>query len=401
MKNPQSNVTEILFDAVARQAEIFLRSGESMTLPLPSLPVYKDSGVRRAVYSFANNTLIATLARGEEATIEIQPSGVSDPRLGRLVIYLDQCHWSALSRHLYNPTDARGVDKKAAETVIELVRQKKIILPISSGHFIETTVTYNDKRQNIAATMLEFSRGWQMRHPFRIWRNEIATVFSMRYGNSEHYSPPVFTLEPEALSRKLQLSTKKGFDEDLPEDFDHLLRCLTAAISNYDILMDPNRIERGEITKWVEHFQEVSKMFKDEGLNAKKRYATTKGLVVIDLINEVQIAAAETNTSRTQLEDWFGGKYQEDLSKMPSLGLYADALNVRLSNSNTKWVDNDFIDILFLTCATAYADLVVGEKAATNYLSRAWGDRPASAPVVKNLSELVDILPALLNPTDS
>ncbi|MGW0590300.1 hypothetical protein [Streptosporangium sp. NPDC002607] len=364
-----------------------------MTAPMPSLPTYKDSGVRQADYSFTNNVLLITLARGEEVTVEIHDPNALDSTAGRPIVYLDQCHWSTLSKQLYSPARVQQSDKEPADHLINLARQGKIILPLSSGHFVETTITYDDKRQDIAATMLELSRGWQMRHPLRVRQNEIAEVFSRRYRNSEFKSPAVFTLEPEALSRDPQLPAKDRDKEDLPEEYSYLARCLTAATANYDVLMDPKKIEQGSVMKWVEYQKSAARQFKEEGFNASKRRKIVQGNTVIDVTQEANDAAAATGTTSDQLEDWYKGKFLEDLATMPFLAMYSDTLDVRLSNSNTNWVKNDFIDILFLSCATAYADFVVAEKAATNYLGRAWGNRPGSAPVVHKLSELVDLLP--------
>ena len=71
------------------------------------------------------------------------------------------------------------------------------------------------------------------------------------------------------------------------------------------------------------------------------------------------------------------------------MSLYADALGARLLDPGTKWTPNDLIDMLYLSCAAAHADLVAAERAATAYLNAAWRGRARPCPVVHTLGDLV------------
>jgi hypothetical protein len=79
---------------------------------------------------------------------------------------------------------------------------------------------------------------------------------------------------------------------------------------------------------------------------------------------------------------------QASTDTMPFLRLYADALSVRLLNG-ARWEPNDLVDMLYLSCATAYADGVAAERTAASYLTNAWRGRTAPCPVTPTLRELV------------
>jgi len=67
----------------------------------------------------------------------------------------------------------------------------------------------------------------------------------------------------------------------------------------------------------------------------------------------------------------------------PFFALYTDVLDERLSSFHTRREPNDLIDMMFLSCAAAYADVVAAERTATNYLNASWRDRPGRCPVVR------------------
>jgi len=61
---------------------------------------------------------------------------------------------------------------------------------------------------------------------------------------------------------------------------------------------------------------------------------------------------------------------------------------IRLRNPQDTWTENDFIDMLFLSCAAAYADFVVAERKATHMLRQAARQTSSGAIVFASLREL-------------
>jgi hypothetical protein len=61
-------------------------------------------------------------------------------------------------------------------------------------------------------------------------------------------------------------------------------------------------------------------------------------------------------------------------------------------NADDRWERNDLNDLLYLCCAAAYADIVVGEKKTCNYLQRVQSNVTPGAQVFAGLA---DALPSI------
>jgi hypothetical protein len=77
---------------------------------------------------------------------------------------------------------------------------------------------------------------------------------------------------------------------------------------------------------------------------------------------------------------------------MPFLAQMRQLLFARLRNKTQKWeATNDLMDILFLTWAAGYADIVVAKRATITYLRQASTPRP-KARLAKSLTDAVTLL---------
>ncbi len=63
---------------------------------------------------------------------------------------------------------------------------------------------------------------------------------------------------------------------------------------------------------------------------------------------------------------------------MPFLAQMNQLLFARLRNAEQRWEANDLIDIMFLSCAAGYADVLVGERATIGYLRQARAPRASA-----------------------
>jgi DNA-binding CsgD family transcriptional regulator len=101
--------------------------------------------------------------------------------------------------------------------------------------------------------------------------------------------------------------------------------------------------------------------------------------------------AGQLYVSVKTVEYQLGNRYiKPDITSRRALAelLCADALSVRLLN-RARWEPNDLVDMLYLSCAAAYADGVAAERTAARYLDTAWSGRPDPCPVVPTLHQLV------------
>ena len=100
-------------------------------------PFRADFGLRRAVYNYADHTLTIDLVEGRQVTVELGGTHNVQPLAGRKIVYLDQNKWITLAQHLHTPHKNSTAENEAAATVIEWVRTRKVVLPLSAAHTAE------------------------------------------------------------------------------------------------------------------------------------------------------------------------------------------------------------------------------------------------------------------------
>lgn len=389
---PLGSFSRFEWDIARGHAVIYLADGRSADIPV-ALPAAGESvQIARMVYSFADHTLALTTAGGEFATMEIElPAGtVQHPR--PRFVYLDQGHWSALARRIHDPNSIAHPDGLAADKLIGWARDRCIVLPLSSGHVIETTPLYGVKRQNLALLMLKLSRGWHMRNPVLVRNDEIARVLSNEEPDALGRDRlEVFTLDPDSLYAAEAMTPPPT---GLPEYLNWLCARLTGVAANFDLLMDPQRITPEKTTRWCDELAATGRRAQFRALPAARRRAAAHVLALTDALADAHVLARvqggglpPEQTAAALLQG-----LQTRTDTMPFLRLYADALSVRLLNPTTRWEPNDLIDMLYLACAAAYADGVAAERKASRYLNAAWRNRSDRCPVVPTLGELVSHL---------
>jgi len=383
----------IEWDVAAGYAMLCMADGSTASMPvsLPSAGV--DAGIARMVYSSADHAVTLTAPGGQCATMEIEPPGSTPQHAARRVAYLDQGHWNTLTRRLHDPGSIAHRDGVAADKIIGWARDRRIILPLSSGHVIETTPLYGEKRQRQALAMLELSRGWHMRSPVHVRYGEIADVLSNASADAlRHDRLEVFTLDPDSIYGTT--TTGPSAPADPPGYLVWLCERLTAIMANFDLLMDTQRIPPEKTSGWCDQLAATGRNTEFRELPTGRRRTAACILALNDAIADAPVIALiqRSGLPVEQVAVTLLQGLQEQTDTMPFLRLYADALGVRLLNPTTRWEANDLVDMLYLACAAAYADGVAAERTAAQYLSTAWRGRPAPCPVVRTLAELVSHL---------
>ncbi len=108
-----------------------------------------------------------------------------------------------------------------------------------------------------------------------------------------------------------------------------------------------------------------------------------------DLQQEITTAASQVGLTINDLRQrLYPGNLVEFFQQLPLVGRVMEITHLRLRNPQDVWVDNDLIDLLFLSCAAAYADFVVAEKKATHLLRQAAPQTSSGATVFATLSDL-------------
>ncbi|MFD5472647.1 hypothetical protein [Streptomyces sp. NPDC127105] len=378
-------ISEIAENPVTGEVRIKLHDGRILQSSLGSGD--RSSVLREVSYSFSSGMIRLESVRGD--LFEVDPEGVRSESGRPPVVYLDQCHWSALSNSIFDRARiSNEKDLEAAEQLIEWAESGRVIMPVSSAHALETSALFNERRQNLASTILRISRGWQMRSPVIVRMREMSEVLSGVYSVSAAPSEPdVFSLAAGAMNtKKLVIDAS-----DLPPGLSRLTNRLTAFSTIYDVLMNPERVP-SPVAGWHEHFNNVSGDPEFQARSPKQKEIDGRAIAVSDVLQEAVMTAHGLGIP---VEERLASVLYERIDSMPSLRVYGDVIGHRLKN-RAKWEPNDLIDILFLGCAAAYADVVVAERVATNYLQRSWGRRDRACPVVAKLPEAVEKLSHLL-----
>ena len=379
-------------DIVAGTLLVVWPGDQPVEFPLPPGMAEASAGAFRVIdYDLARDRLVFTLVNGVDAVVEL--GRAEDPLAGRAVVYLDQNHWSAVAaaRQGHRPADrdpARAASKaRAAARLAEMVEAEEIVLPLSGGHAVESVPLSGDWRVLHVATMLELSRGWQILQPARVRAEELRAAL---HGGTPAV-PGIATLGADVLFAN-RLGEVDG--SDLPGVMGALLPRLVNVSSIYAALLDPEPVDPGDgpaaLKRWADVFAQLAAWMKDEQLSREQALRTVHGVVMVDFAEELAAMA-----SRARLEGWLPRSF-DDVSALPFVSRYRAVMFARMRNGST-WRHGDFVDINYLCCAAAYADVVVGESRTIADLATARG-LPPGAQLARTLEEAVEILEARRHP---
>ena len=180
----------------------------------------------------ATRELTMRLRDGETLVVELGGDGKDDvPAPGRPVVYLDQRHWITLAQRLHNPSAVAQADRQPAEHLIELSRSKSLVFPLSSANLWEIAPTGRHRR-DVALTMVELSRGWQLRDPVSIRGQELRRAMA---GESPVQAEAVITLEPGAIFNAAFSPLERA---GLPDDWRVLSERMTNAEASLAAMLE-------------------------------------------------------------------------------------------------------------------------------------------------------------------
>jgi hypothetical protein len=79
---------------------------------------------------------------------------------------------------LNRPENVKPVaELEATCELVELARRRKVLLPLSSGHYIEAGPLYDRRRRDLAPLIVGLSSGWVMRDPLTVRMHELVVSF--------------------------------------------------------------------------------------------------------------------------------------------------------------------------------------------------------------------------------
>lgn len=349
----------------------------------------------RSEYDFERRELRLELDTGEQVVAEIG-SGHDDMR-GRPIVYLDQCHWVNLARHLYVPHKVPAAEQDACERLVMLARIGTVILPLSAAHLTETAPD-GRWRQHLALTMLELSRGWQMRSPLIVRDRELSAAFCRKLGRPlgklENGWP--FTLEPRALFAEPKPESRSKAT-DLPAPWLDLVDRLSGVSAVFEAMLEdesPDNPGRPLAERWAAGHQRLTDYMRDVQMGQQHSRINATIALLADLEAEMATAAAAVGMPEDELSSW-AEESIEGIGALPYLGRLRDVIYHRLRGAGRPWEASHLNDLMFLACAAGYADVLVGENETTHLLQRGVRDRPTGAGTYSTLRAAIDAIESL------
>jgi hypothetical protein len=168
-----------------------------------------------------------------------------DQLAGRLVVYLDQNQWSLIDNTRHDAARDGDNNHEAVRQLTEWVKQRRIVLPASSGHYYETTKRFDTgKRYRLGLTILQLSRGWQMRDPLQVRRDELQRAFRSRLTQAVGArDTDVFTLAPNVIHSASRGTEPYTSPSGFPSDAAFQHEALTSATALIDVMLDTEHLE--------------------------------------------------------------------------------------------------------------------------------------------------------------
>lgn len=387
------DITLTILDHRASTVTLFRSDGKVASVPLRDVGAANGTAIARSIWAPGTPALMFETDLGDQIVAELPRFSEFAPLDGRSVVYLDQNHWSTLARALHAPHRVRRpAELEAAHAVIDLVRARKIVLPMSAGHMSETCKwSIRAERYDLALTVLQLSAGWQMRDPLDVRLREIHNALSRRYQERSETIPAVFTLEPDAIHRARGTSVLSP-PPDFPPEVAFTWTAQTCVSGNFAAMLDEEHVPMEPQPGWVDTMQRFTDWMASEPRKSPLRRARTNLQFLIDSRTEIAEAAASVAITEAQLTDWIQVHSDVDIADMSALGLFREVLREKHYNPGTRWEGNDLADLMYLTCAAGYADHVVGEKNLTSHMERALRRVGRQTRVHRRLEQLVGAL---------
>ena len=385
-------------DRAAMSYTVTLTDGRTLSAPADRPPFDATSALTRLEFAPHDRTLTATTVHSDTVVFEVPTDAEDATPPTRPVVYLDQNQWSAIANSIHAPGRIRRPGEgEAAARIIELSREQRLTLPASAGHLHETTKwTDNTRRYALGLTVLQLSRGWMMRDPLQVRRDEIRAVLPIT--TPADAMRPVITLLPNTLNESTIRRTGPGYtpSPDLPAQLAFLASTLIVASAQIATMLDVEPIEDGADIGWADANKAFTSEVHAERRDTRQRRNMIDHWLLSDLRHELVEEAAATGVTADAFRLWWPTA-AATLGTLPSVGMYRQMMHERHLNPKTTWRLNDLSDMVYLSCAAAYSDIVVCERHMGHMLRRAAQRLDRRVVVCTSLAEAIDALADRLN----
>jgi hypothetical protein len=323
----------------------------------------KNSPLSKSQFQPGVPYLILSTVRGEDILLELPTIEDASPLRGRPVIYLDQNAWSTIATAHHAPERLKPTEVEAARWLAGLAREWRVVLPYSAGTLTETSHWSNDERRyQLALTIFELSRGWQMLDPLALRAAEMRWILGRAIGKTGHPLPQAWTLAPDAVFGDRIESLRDDNDEALDAESRMQLNAITSLSATVSAILDRESIQRSDQDEWAQRWAGLADYVRNTQKPRHLTEAVVHGAILADARDELAQAAMAVGISMDQASEWLSCKARTDIARMPAFGLAREVTYLKVSNNTARWQANDLQDIFHLVQASGYADAVVGER---------------------------------------
>lgn len=381
-----SHIKFVALDYESGNASIVTTDGQIFTDHI-SVPAERGPVTRSTFIAAESRVEIVAVGETISMTLGTTPEMVTVP-----VVYLDQNHWIDFARWRKSPETFDCVKSPFFEMLAQAAVEQRVILPLSSAHLSETSKRKGTSRLELAATMLHYSRGWQLRTVLGLRRAELRALF----GGTPLTREDAITLAPEAI---LDMTPNRTIGQELGPELAGLIQRQVWASVLVGLLLahEPKSgVGRESAARWAQSFAPLANALRKNTKAKAWSGDLTRTRFFSDLGTDLPAAANESGISSEQFSDWLRNDAEPAISATPGLGRLREVLHLRLSNADDRWEGNDLNDWMHLTYAAGYCDLVLGEKKTINYLRRSEARVPSGAVLHRRAREAVVDLEALL-----
>jgi hypothetical protein len=317
-------------------------------------------------------------------------------------VYLDQNQWSYLSHALHGAprSDEEGA---AATAVVDSVTAGEASYPLSTAHVFETWKQHRaEKRLPLAETMMSVSRGDAIAPPQRLLPPELDAALHQRFGRPEnplrvepfgrglaHLSGGLAPELDSELAETLRRDNPEMAEREMIDGVDALLFAGPA------VDLPVAGIEQPPL-QFAEEFAasqlELQEKFKEHGTGKDERRRTVAAGILLDIKEPLHEALTQSGVTLDELTGLGRDGLTSFMLDLPSRVALLELMSRQHGDLGTKWVGNDLNDLVYLSAAIGYCDIVVTERRWSAMLNAS--DVPARTGTVV-LAKLVD-LPAEL-----
>lgn len=376
-----------VFDHERREVRMHFKDGRVVSGPFEDNEVLVNSEMALSVFDWDKWWVENVTKRGHLVVAEAYSPHSADPLHGRPSVYLDQNHWSTVAQALTNPDRVAPDLVESALELAHLASDGGIVVPLSSAHLRETGRLDGDRRYEVGIAMASLSGGWQLRHPSRVWRNELAAGIAVELGLEvpAHVSRPVITLEPHAF-----LDDDVNAWEYPDDDMKLFMLAHTGPSAILDLLIGTERHPGTGPSAWAAEHQRVT----DDLASRSASKAEKRQAALAFFWNTNVVAVHDALTDLGVAPDALDGRVTPKLIQRlfhsgPMLRYFSRIMVQRLVSRTTRWKGNDLTDLMFLACGNGYADYIAAENQTGTELQQLRRALDAPSTVHRSMAELV------------